>query len=275
MARFGKILVYVLLVIGALVMLAPFYWMTISSLRPEPEIFGKGLNLAPDVTKLILYNYSDLLKDTLFARWLLNSAVLGVGSTVTAVLISALAGFAFAKYRFAGKAVLFPIVLGLAVIPQFVTIIPVFTLMNKLQLTNRYASIILPFSANAFAVFLMRQYLHGLPDDLLDSARMDGFSELRIFISLVLPISRPALGAAAIFVFQNMWNQYMWPLVMMQEDRMFTFPIGLAAMSGLFAAVRYGELMAGAFLSTVPLIIVFVLMQRQFVSGLTAGALKG
>jgi ABC-type glycerol-3-phosphate transport system permease component len=256
-------------------MLMPFYWMTITSLRTESEIFSKGVNLVPDFSKLISYNYRDLLKDTLFARWLLNSVILALGTTVIAVLISSLAGFAFAKYRFFGKSVLYTLVLGLAVIPQFVTIIPVFTLMNKLQLTNRYASLILPFSANAFAVFLMNQYLLGFPNDLLDSARMDGFSEIRIFFWLVLPIARPALGAAAIFVFQNMWNQYMWPLVMMQTDRMFTFPIGLAAMAGLFAAVRHGVLMAAAFLSTVPLIIIFVVMQRQFISGLTAGALKG
>ncbi len=268
------VLIYMLLLIGAVIMIMPFYWMTITSFRTEPEIFSKGVNLIPDVSKFILDNYRDLIKNTLFARWLLNSTILGVGTTISAVLISSLAGFAFAKYHFKGKALLYPIVLGLAVIPQFVTIIPVFTLMNKLQLTNRYASIILPFSANAFAVFLMRQYLVGFPNDLLDSARIDGFSEFRIFLYIVLPIARPALGAAAIFVFQNMWNQYMWPLVMMQTDRMFTFPIGLAAMSGLFAAVRYGVLMAAAFLSTVPLILIFVLMQRQFITGLTAGALK-
>ncbi len=268
-----KITLYLVLILGIIITFTPFYWMIISSLRPESEIFSRGINLIPDLKNFSLINYIDLFKTTGMLRWLFNSTIVATITTAFAIFISAMGGFAFAKYKFFGKNFLFILVLSLAVIPQFVTIIPVFALMNKLGLINTYWSLILPFSANAFAVFLMRQYLMGIPSDLMDSARIDGCSEFRIFFNIVLPISKPALGAAGIFVFQNVWNQYLWPLIMMRSDEMFTFPVGLAGLSTIYT-IKHGMLSAGAFLSTIPLIIIFLVLQKQFVAGLTAGALK-
>lgn len=268
-----KIILYLMLIIGVIMTFIPFYWMIISSVRPESEIFSRGINFIPNPKNLSLNNYVDLFKTTRMLRWLINSAITATITSVFAVFLGAMGGFAFAKYKFFGKNFLFMLVLSLAVIPQFVTIIPVFALMNKLRLVNTYWSLILPFSANAFVVFLMRQYFIDIPSDLLDSARIDGCSEFRIFLNIVLPISKPVLGAAGIFVFQNMWNQYLWPLVMMQSDKMFTFPVGLASISTLYT-IKHGMLSAGSFISTIPLIIIFLALQKQFVAGLTAGALK-
>jgi ABC-type glycerol-3-phosphate transport system permease component len=269
-----KAMCYILLIIGVIISFIPFYWMILSSARPESEIFSRGLNLFPNIKNLSLINYIELFKTTGMLRWLRNSIIVAVLTTAIAVILSAMGGFAFAKYNFFGRNLLFFLVLGSATIPQFVTIIPVFALMSKLNLVNTHWSLILPFSVNAFAVFLMRQYIVDIPYELIDSARIDGCSEMRIFFNIIIPLSKPALGAAAIFIFQNVWNQYLWPLVMMQSDTMFTLPVGLASLTTLYT-IKHGMLSAGSFISTLPMIIIFLALQKQFVAGLTAGAIKG
>lgn len=271
-ASASRLLIYVLLAVGTVLTFGPFYWMIASSFKPQGEIFTATLRLIP--SQPTLEHYYNLVTKTTFLRWLLNSIVFALGTTGLSLFLSTLSGFAFAKYEFRGKTVLFAIVLASVSIPQFVTIIPVYGLMVKLGLINTYWGLILPFSVNALIIFLMRQYILGIPSELLDAARIDGSSEFGIFYRVIVPVIRPAIGAAGIFVFLTTWNQYLWPLIMMQSNDMMVAPVGLATLSTLYV-IEYGQLMAGATLSTLPILVLFFVMQEQFVAGLTSGALKG
>jgi len=258
--------------IMSLIALFPFYWMIISSFRTNAEIFSTELNLIPE--SFIFKNYIDLITTTNFSRWILNSIIVAVSTTVLGLFFSTFAGYAFAKYRFFAKNTLFLFVFLMMAVPRFVTVIPVFKLMSNLGLTNNYLALILPFAVNPFAVFLMRQYIKNIPEDLLDSARIDGCNELQIVIRIIIPIIKPSLGAAGIFILMMSWNDYLFPLILMTKKNMMLFPVGLASLKTLYV-IEYGMIMAGSFLSILPLLIAFLLLQRQFIAGLTEGAVKG
>jgi len=267
----NKIILFFIVGTMALIALFPFYWMIVSSFRTNPEIFSTKLNLIPK--SFIFKNYIDLFKTTNFSRWILNSIIVSVATTALGLFFSTFAGYAFAKYNFFAKNILFVIVFLMMVVPRFVTIIPIFKLMANLGLINTYWALILPFAINPFAVFLMRQYIKSIPDDLLDSARIDGCNELQIVIRIIMPIIKPSLGAAGIFILMMSWNDYLFPLILMRSKDMMLFPVGLASLKTLYV-VEYGMIMAGSFLSTLPLIIAFLLLQKQFIAGLTEGAIK-
>ncbi len=268
-ARIGLFLVF-----GAagLVIIFPFYWMAVSSLRTNGQIFSAEFNLIPK--SITWKNYHDLFTTTLFFRWVLNSLIVAVSTTLLGVLFSTFAGFAFAKYRFAGAGVLFMSIFVMVSVPRFVTIIPIFKVLSDLSLTNTYAALILPFAVNPFAVFLMRQYIRSVPDDLLDSARIDGLNELGLVARIVAPTIRPAIGAAGIFILMSSWNDFLFPLILMGDADMTLFPVGLSSLKTLYV-IEWGMIMAGSLLSTLPLIIAFLFLQRQFVAGLTEGSIKG
>ncbi|HUV06968.1 MAG TPA: carbohydrate ABC transporter permease [Spirochaetia bacterium] len=213
------------------------------------------------------------MQKTLFPRWMLNSLIVSIATTIIGLFFSTLAGFAFAKYVFRGGTVLFLLIFLMVSIPRFATIIPVFKLMSNLSLTNTYLALILPFAVNPFAVFLMRQYIKSIPEDLLDSARIDGLNELGVVMRIVVPVIKPALGAGGIFILMTSWNDYLFPLILMSENEMTLFPVGLASLKTLYV-VEYGMIMAGSLLSTLPLLLGFLLLQRQFVAGLTEGSIK-
>jgi len=242
----------------AVIAIFPFYWMAVSSLRTNKEIFSTVINLFP--RSVTFQNYGDLMQKTLFPRWMLNSLIVSIATTIIGLFFSTLAGFAFAKYVFRGGTVLFLLIFLMVSIPRFATIIPVFKLMSNLSLTNTYLALILPFAVNPFAVFLMRQYIKSIPEDLLDSARIDGLNELGVVMRIVVPVIKPALGAGGIFI-------------LMSENEMTLFPVGLASLKTLYV-VEYGMIMAGSLLSTLPLLLGFLLLQRQFVAGLTEGSIK-
>lgn len=261
------------IVVGTMsvITLFPFYWMILSSFRPNAEIFSTEVNLIP--TSFIVKNYIDLITTTNFPRWIFNSILVAVSTTALGLFFSTFAGYAFAKYNFVGKNILFLIVFLMMSVPRFVTVIPIFKLMSNLGLTNNYLALILPFAINPFAVFLMRQYIKNIPNDLLDSARIDGCNELQIVIRIIIPVIKPSLGAAGIFILMMSWNDYLFPLIFMTEKNMMLFPVGLASLKTLYV-VEYGMIMAGSFLSTLPLMIAFLLLQKQFIAGLTEGAVK-
>ena len=266
-----KIILFIVVGTMALIALFPFYWMIISSFRPNAEIFSTELNLIPK--SFIFKNYSDLITTTNFPRWIFNSILVAASTTALGLFFSTFAGFAFAKYNFFGKNILFLFVFLMMSVPRFVTVIPIFKLMSNLGLTNNYLALVLPFAINPFAVFLMRQYIKNIPNDLLDSARIDGCNELQIVIRIIMPVIKPSLGAAGIFILMMSWNDYLFPLILMTEKNMMLFPVGLASLKTLYV-VEYGMIMAGSFLSTLPLMIVFLLLQKQFIAGLTEGAVK-
>lgn len=262
---------YVALVGAAIVALLPIYWMVLTALRPEGDILGRGLNLLPE--GLTGENFIRLFSQTLAGVWLRNSLIVAFAATALALVLSTLAGYALAKYDFRGKRVAFGVILLTATVPQFVTIIPVFDLIRQLGLINSYASLVLPFAVNPFAVFLARQYLASIPNELLDAARVDGASEIRVFWTVVLPLSKPLVGAVGVLVFDMVWGQLLWPLVMTQSADMFTFPVGLAGLNAYYDT-PYGLMSAASVVFTLPLMAVFLLMQRQMIAGLTGGSLK-
>lgn len=265
---------YGFLLIAVLVVFMPFYWMFSSSIKPMSEIFTAKISWIP--SQFVFANYSSLFTTTPFLRWMFNSVFVSSSSTFLGLFLSSLAGFAFAKYDFWGKNFLFLMVLASLSIPIFVTIIPVFGWMVKLHLIDTYWVLILPFAANAIAVFFMRQYIKGIPSEILDSARIDGCSEFKIYYRIILPLIKPALGACGIIIFMRSWNDYLYPLVMMRTQKMMIVPVGLAsfkAMEGF--EIDWGMIMSGAALSCLPMIIIFLLMQKRFIAGLTAGSIKG
>lgn len=263
----------IVLVVAAVVALVPLYWMVISSLKPQREIFSLDIGWIPK--NPTLDNYTGLFTKTKFGLWLFNSILVTTIATLLGIFLSSLAGFAFAKYEFKGKQLLFWITLGSVSIPQIVTIIPIFNWFSRLGLTDTYFVLAVPPAINAFAVFLLRQYIGGLPNDMFESARIDGITEWGLYHRIVLPLIRPGMGAAAIFLWVGTWGAYLWPLIMVQSNEMFTLPLGLATMYANPWDLDYGRLMAGAVVATLPITIAFLIMQEQFIAGLTQGAVKG
>lgn len=218
-------------------------------------------------------NYSKLWKAVPFNRYFINSVFIATASTLLALFFCSLGGFAFAKYQFRGKTILFGILLASMMVPFQVLLVPLFGLMYDIGWLNSYNAIIFPFSVGAFGVFLMRQFIVTIPSELLDAARIDGCSEFGIYYRIVLPIIKPALGALTIYTFLSSWNGYLWPLIVLRDETKYTLPIGLANLIGIYRQ-DYGMLMAGTLLSLLPIVILFLAMQREFVQGITLGSVK-
>lgn len=218
-------------------------------------------------------NYRNLWETVPFNRYFINSVFIATASTLLTLFFCSLGGYAFAKYRFPGKTILFGILLASMMIPFQVLLVPLFGLMYDIGWLNSYNAIIIPFSVGAFGVFLMRQFIVTIPSELLDAARIDGCSEFGIYYRIVLPIIKPALGALTIYTFLSSWNGYLWPLIVLRDDGKYTLPIGLANLVGIYRQ-DYGMLMAGTLLSLLPIIILFLAMQREFVQGITLGGVK-
>jgi ABC-type glycerol-3-phosphate transport system permease component len=206
-------------------------------------------------------------------RWFFNSLFIAIGTLFGSLFLASLGGFAFAKYEFPLKRVLFGIVLIMMMLPVQIMLVPLFLILVRLGWINTYWGMIVPSLAQAFGLFYMRQYMLGVPSELLDAARIDGCSEFRIYRQIMLPIAKPALAVLAILFFTNSWNNYLWPLIVLSSEDMFTLTIAMASLLGPYD-VEYGMIMAGSFLGTVPILIVFLAMQRQFIEGLTAGSVK-
>jgi len=218
-------------------------------------------------------NYRNLWKAVPFNRYFINSVFIATASTLLTLFFCSLGGYAFAKYQFRGKTILFGILLASMMIPFQVLLVPLFGLMYDIGWLNSYNAIIIPFSVGAFGVFLMRQFIVTIPSELLDAARIDGCSEFGIYYRIVLPIIKPALGALTIYTFLSSWNGYLWPLIVLRDEGKYTLPIGLANLVGIYRQ-DYGMLMAGTLLSLLPIIILFLAMQREFVQGITLGGVK-
>jgi len=270
--RVAATVLHTLLVAGLLVMVGPFLWMLLSSFKSFGEILRSPPTWWPhDPT---LDNYSVLLRRLDFPAYFANSVVVAVLTTAGNLLFCAAAGYALAKLRFAGSRLLFAVVLGTIMVPGIVTLVPLFVLVSNLGLVNSYAGLVLPFLAQAFGVFLMRQFMLSIPDDLLEAARIDGAGELRIFWRIVLPLSRPALATLGILTFLASWNNFLWPLVAATTEDRYTLPVALALYSIGQNRARYDLLLAGSVLVVVPVLVVFVALQRHFVRGIATTGLR-
>ncbi|GAA5334271.1 MULTISPECIES: carbohydrate ABC transporter permease [Thermus] len=256
----------------ALLWLAPLWLMVVFATHPEQEIFRVPVPLLPG--DAFMENWASLQADTNFLRALANSVVVSGLYTLGGLLLSALAGYALAVYEFRFKALVFSFIVATLTIPYFVVVIPQYILVARdLKLTNTYWGVILPFLANALGVFYMRQVFLSLPSSLLDAARVDGAGEGRIFFQIALPLVRPSLAALALILFLNAWNDYLWPLLILSQKDMYTAPVALGTLIGL-TRVSWGGIMVGSALMTVPFLVLFLFLQRYFVAGITAGAVK-
>ncbi|MFF4476515.1 carbohydrate ABC transporter permease [Streptomyces melanosporofaciens] len=249
----------------------PLYWLIVASTHSSNEIFDSPPPLLPGGH--LPENLDTLQRTASFGRVVLNSTLIAAIYTLFAGAVCTLAGYGFAKYRFKGREALFGLLMLGLVIPLQVTLIPLFKLMAQLEWLNTYQAVIMPNLALPFGIFLMRQSMAALPDELLDSARMDGCGELRLFWKVVLPPMKPALAALAIFLFLYQWNDFIWPLIVLRDSQSFTIPVALAALQGV-NETDYGALLTGTAVAAVPMAVVFLVLQRHFVSGLLAGAVK-
>ena len=265
------VLLHAGLILGAVLTLAPLLWMTAVSFMAPGEANTARLNLWPqDPT---LDNYRQLFGRLDMARSFLNSAIVTVLATVLSVLVNSLAGYALAKLPFPGRDTLFKRLTAAMVVPAQVGMLPLFLLLRELGLVNTYAGVLVPYLASIFGMVLIRQYALGIPDDLLDAARVDGAGELRIFRTVALPIMTPILATMAAFTFLAAWNDFMWPLIVLSDDALQTLPVALAKLAG--EHVQDTELMmAGSVVTILPPLIVFLLFQKTYVEGITAGGVK-
>ncbi|MFF8835414.1 carbohydrate ABC transporter permease [Streptomyces sp. NPDC015130] len=249
----------------------PFYWLAVGATHSSRDIFDSPPPLLPGGH--LAENLATLQETADFGRVVLNS--LGIASvyTLLAGAVCTLAGYGFATYRFRGREALFGLLMLGLVVPAQITLVPLFKMMAELHWLNTYQAVIAPNLALPFGIFLMRQSMAALPKELLDSGRVDGCGEFRLFLRVALPPLRPALAALALFLFLYQWNDFVWPLIVLRDDSTFTIPVALASLQGL-DETDYGAILAGTAVAAVPMAIVFLALQRHFVSGLLAGAVK-
>lgn len=245
--------------------------MFASSFKPLSLIFATPIALLPD--PFTLEAYQKLLTNTAFPRWYLNSIVITASFTALAIVLSSIAGFGFGKYRFRFRTPLFLVVLLSMMIPVHSIMIPLFVVLIELGGIDSYWGVVLPFAANPFGIFFVRQYLRSVPDELMQAGRIDGCSEFSLFRKVIFPLLTPVVGVMTIYFAIVSWNWFVWPLVVLRSTRLFPITVGLSTFITQYR-IRYDEVMAGSVLSTIPLIVLFLLMQEKFVSGLTAGAVK-
>lgn len=269
---FTLTLIYALLILGSIVTLAPLLWMVSASLMPAGEASTFPPPLFP--SEVTFGHYVDLFGTLNLGRYFLNSTLIALLITVISLLFNSMAGYAFAKFRFRGRRRLFRVLIGGLVIPVQVAMLPLFLLLKQMGLINTYWGVVVPSMATIFGIFLIRQYAISIPDDLLDAARIDGAGEWRIYWSVVVPLCKPILVTLAIFTFMAAWNDFMWPLIVLNDNDMYTLPVALANMLGEYH--QQTELMlAGAVLTVLPVMVIFAALQRYYVEGIMLGSIKG
>ena len=269
----GKTSAYTLLIAIGISMALPFLWMISTSLKPPPEVIAWPPDLIP--REPTWENYTGLFKAAAFQRFFLNSLIVSLLSTISIVFTSALAGFVFSKFRFPLRNLLFLLVLATAMVPLEVYILPLYVQMAKLKWLNSYQGLVAPYLIMSFGIFFMRQNIgHSIPDELIDAARIDGASEWRIFRAVILPLSSSAMSALAIFAFMQAWAAFIWPLLIVKQQEMYTMELGLGLFQNRFT-IEFGLISAGSVVSFLPVVVVFLLFRRNIIRGITLTGLKG
>jgi len=263
---------YAVLGVGLLAMSLPFLWMLVSSVKPEAEVRQIPPTWLPET--FTLENYQTLFDRLSFPTYFFNSTLVAIFVTLGNVVFCSMLGYALAKLEFRGKRVIFALVLGMLMVPAIAILVPLFVLVSNLGLTNTFPGLFLPYLAAPIGVFLMRQYFLGLPDELIQAARVDGAGEFRIFWNVMLPLCGPALATLSILTFLGSWNNFIWPLVVAQTEDRYTLPVALALYSVGQNATQYGVLLAGAVVVVLPVIAIFLALQRYFVQGIAMTGIK-
>jgi multiple sugar transport system permease protein len=270
--RGGALLLNAALVAGAALTLFPLVWMVSASLMSSGEATTYPPHLAPRAPTLDQYRQLFVRLD--MGRAFLSSTTIAVAVTLISLLLNSMAGYAFARLRFGGRERLFRLLLAALIVPAQVGMLPLFLLMKSMHLVNTYWGAILPSLASVFGIFLVRQFMLGIPQELLEAARIDGAGELRIYWSVVMPLARPVLATLAIYTFMTTWNDFLWPLIVLSDHRRYTLPVAMAGLVGEHA-LDVELMMAGAVVTVLPVLVVFMALQRHYVAGLTAGSVKG
>lgn len=260
------------LIAGGIVTLFPLFWMVSASLMTPGEATAFPPHLVPHAATLD--EYRQLFIRLSVGRAFLSSTIVASVATLFSLLFNSMAGYAFAKLRFGGRERLFGLLLAGLVIPAQVGMLPLFLIMRSLHLVNTYWGVIIPSLASVFGVFLIRQFMLSVPQELLEAARIDGAGELRIYWSVVMPLARPILATLAIFTFMTTWNDFMWPLIVLTDQARYTLPVAVANLTG----EHYQDIelmMAGSVVTVLPVLILFLVLQRYYIAGLMAGSVKG
>ncbi len=263
---------YAVMFAGLVLVVVPFVWMLISSFKPEAEVRAVPPTWWPET--ITIDNYDQLFTQLDFPRFFFNSAVVAVAVAAGNMVFCSMLGYALAKLDFPGKKAVFGVVLGTLMVPGVVTFVPLFVLTTNIGLTNTLPGMILPFLAGPFGVFLMRQYIATLPDELIQAARIDGAGELRIFFSIILPLCGPAVATLGVLTFLSSWNNFLWPLVVATSEDKYTLPVALALYAVGQNATKYGLLLAGSVVTVIPVLVVFLVLQRRIMQGIAMTGIK-
>ncbi len=264
---------YMLLTLGALIMVIPFLWMFLTAFKTTAEINQWPPTFLPQTWRF--ENFIDVFRTAPFAKYFLNSCVMSIISTFAILYTSTMAGYIFAKHRFYGRTAIFGVVLATAIVPFEVYMIPVFMQLRELSLTNTMAGLIAPYLVMSFGIFFMRQNVSALvPDEIIEAARADGASEFRIFFQIVVPMLGSSLAALGIFAFLEAWNAYVWPLIVVNSDSLFTMELGLSQFQSAYT-LNIPLITAGSLISILPILIVYIVMRRQILDSFSTTGMKG
>lgn len=267
-----KVVGYLVLLCVLFVTFVPFLWMILMSLQETHTLFTTIDKLIPE--KVTLSNYVRVLNESPFGRWVLNSLLVAIVVTGTNLFFCSMAGYVFAKKQFPGKSLLFLILMSTLMIPKQVILIPLFALIRQLGLINTYWALILPMSVDAFGIFLMRQFIAQIPTEIEEAAIIDGCSDWKIFWRIIIPLCKPALSSLAIFIFMWTWNDFVWPLIAVTDAGMRTVTVGVTIFEGRYLS-NWGIVMAACVMALIPMVAVFVSLQKYFVQGIAMTGIKG
>jgi len=263
---------FILLILAAVITLFPLFWMLSTALKPSAELFAKVPILFPSDPQWS--NFAKIFTLAPFERYFLNSGIVASTSVLLTVFINLLAGYTFSKYKFRGRKVLFMLVLSTLMIPMQIIMVPNFIILSKLGWLNSYAGLVIPRAAEAFGLFLSKQFMDDIPFELIEAARIDGETEFKIFLKIILPNCKPLIAILSIFTFMWRWNDFLWPLIITSDKNMYTVQLGLASFVGQFF-VEWNSLMAISLLAIIPVLIVFLIFQKLIVQGIATTGIKG
>lgn len=261
--------IYAVLTLGGVIMVFPFVWMLLTSFKTGSDIYSFSLIPKPFVAE----NYQTVLSKTQFFRWFSNSVLVAVVTTASVLVFDTLAGYTICKLSFPGKNFIFILILSTLMVPTEMLIIPWYLMSNSLKWMNTYWSVMFPGMISAFGIFMMRQFFEGLPNDLLEAARIDGLNELGIYARIAVPLVKPAISALMIFTFLGNWNAFLWPVIIISKPDLYTLPVGISLFSTESGA-RWDLIMTAATMSTLPVLLVFLVFQRQIIEGIHLSGMK-
>jgi len=267
-----KALLYAVLVLAGALTLVPLVWLVACSLKNSEDFFAHVF--FPPLDRFTLDNFRELFRQMPFLRLMMNSLFVAGTTVMVQLFFSSLGGFALARYEFRGKRVIMIVMLATMMIPAQVMLAPLYELITRMRLADTYLGLVVPGAVSVFGMYLFRQSMLQLPDELLQAGRIDGCSEFGLYWRIAIPVSRPMIGAFCLIAFMGTWNSFLWPQIILQSKELFTLPIALNQLVGL-QRQDYGVLMAGTLLSILPVAGLFLVLQKEFLSGLTAGAVKG